>query len=139
MLNELIEHLIDEHQAYNQKMKEFQKALEENFSNELVEEIINFLEKDIEEHAEKEENDLVEAILKRNPDYDEEAIIFGHNTIREAVQDLKDTYEEFKQGKAKKEDIIKYANKAFTIVKDHFLEEENFLFPDIRRMEKEWL
>ena len=139
MLNELIEHLIDEHQAYNKKIKEFQKALEENFSNELVEEIINFLEKDIEEHAEKEENDLVEAILKRNPDYDEEAIIFGHNTIREAVQDLKDTYEEFKQGKAKKEDIIKYANKAFTIVKDHFLEEENFLFPDIRRMEKEWL
>ncbi len=139
MLNELIEHLIDEHQVYNKKMREFQKALEQNFSNELVEEIINFLEKDIEEHAEKEENDLVDAILKKNPDYDEEAIIFGHNTIREAVQDLKDTYEEFKQGKAKKEDIIKYANKAFTIVKDHFLEEENFLFPDIRRMEKEWL
>jgi len=139
MLNELIEHLIDEHQIYNKKMRDFQKQLEENFSNELVEEIINFLEKDIEEHAEKEENDLVDAILKVNPDYDEEAIIFGHNTIREAVQDLKDTYEEFKQGKAKKEDIIKYANKAFTIVKDHFLEEENFLFPDIRRMEKEWL
>ncbi len=139
MLNELIEHLIEEHQIYNKKMKEFQKQLEENFSEELVEEIINFLEKDIEDHAEKEENDLVDEILKRNPDYDEEAIIFGHNTIREAVQDLKDTFEEFKQGKATKEDIIKYANKAFTIVKDHFLEEENFLFPDIRRMEKEWL
>ncbi len=139
MLNELIENLIEEHQIYNKKIKEFQKQLEENFSEELVEEIINFLEKDIEDHAEKEENDLVDEILKRNPDYDEEAIIFGHNTIREAVQDLKDTFEEFKQGKATKEDIIKYANKAFTIVKDHFLEEENFLFPDIRRMEKEWL
>ncbi len=139
MLNELIEHLIDEHQIYNKKMKDYLKQLEENFSEGLVEEIINFLEKDIEEHAEKEENDLVNAILKVNPDYDEEAIIFGHNTIREAVEDLKDTYEEYKQGKAKKEDIIKYASKAFTIVKDHFLEEENFLFPDIRRMEKEWL
>jgi hemerythrin-like domain-containing protein len=139
MVEELIEHLIDEHQQYLKKIKDFQKRLEEDFSNELVEEIIEFLEKDIEDHAEKEENQLVEAILKINPDYDEEAIIFGHNTIREAVQDLKDTYEELKQGKAKKEDIIKYANRAFTIVKDHFLEEENFLFPDIRRMEKEWL
>jgi len=139
MLNELIEHLIDEHQQYLKKMKDFQKRLEEDFSNELVEEIIEFLEKDIEDHAEKEENDLVNAILKVNPDYDEEAIIFGHNTIREAVQDLKDTYEELKQGKATQKDIIKYANRAFTIVKDHFLEEENFLFPDIRRMEKEWL
>jgi hemerythrin-like domain-containing protein len=139
MINELIEHLIDEHQIYNKKMKEFQKQLEQNFSNKLVEEIIHFLEKDIEDHAEKEENDLVNAILKVNPDYDEEAIIFGHNTIREAVEDLKGAYEDFQKGKATKEDIIKYANKAFTIIKDHFLEEENFLFPDIRRIEKEWL
>ena len=139
MLNELIEQLIDEHQIYNKKMKEYQKRLKEDFSEDLVKDIIKFLEKDIEEHAEKEEEDLISSILKINPDYDEEAIIFGHNTIREAVQDLKDTYEEYKRGKATKEEIIKYANKAFNIVKDHFLEEENFLFPDMRRIEKEWL
>ena len=139
MLEKLIEHLIEEHQDYLKKIKNFQEQLEKNFSEELVQDILKFLKEDIEEHAEKEENELVNEILKINPDYDEEAIIFGHNTIREAVQDLEDTYYEFKKGKAKKEDIIKYANKAFTIVKDHFLEEENFLFPDIRRLEKEWL
>ena len=139
MVEKLLEELIEEHQLYNRKMKQFLKELEENFSSEKVEEVINFLEKDIEDHAKKEEDILIPEVLKFDENYDDEAIIFGHNTIREATQDVIDTYEDFKKGKATKDDIIKFTKKAFNIVKDHFAEEENFLFPDIRKSEKEWL
>ena len=139
MIEKLLEELIEEHQQYNKQMKQFLKDLEDNFSLEKVEEIINFLEKDIEDHAKKEEDVLIPEVLKFDKDYDDEAIIFGHNTIREATQDVIDTFEDFKKGKATKEDILKFTKKAFNIVKDHFAEEENFLFPNIRKSEKEWL
>jgi len=139
IIERLIDELIEEHHVYLSKIRIYQKEIEDNFSNQLVESIIHFLKKDIEEHAQKEETKLIEEILKMDPDYDEEAIIFGHNTIREATEDLEYSFEDFKKGKINKKQVIKYINKVFTIIKDHFQEEENFLFPDVRNIEKEWL
>ncbi|NPA53927.1 MAG: hypothetical protein GXO21_04595 [Aquificae bacterium] len=136
-LEELIKELTVEHTEHLKKVEEFKKQLDKNFSPELVEEILEFFKTEVENHAIKEEEDLVEEIEKVAPDFDTEAIVFGHNTLREAIEDLETTFEEYKKGKASEEKIKKFANQLFIILKDHFVEEENFLFPDLKKYDIE--
>lgn len=136
-LEQLITELTTEHTEQLKKVEEFKKRMEKEFSQELVEEIIHFLKTDVENHALKEEEDLINEIEKVAPDFDTEAIVFGHNTLREAIEDLEATYEEFKKGKASEEKLKKFINQVFIILKDHFVEEENFLFPDLKKYDIE--
>ncbi len=136
-LEELIKELTVEHTEHLKKVEEFKKRLEKEFSPELIEEILNFFKTEVENHAIKEEEELVEEIEKVAPDFDTEAIVFGHNTLREAIEDLEETLKEYKQGKASEEKVKKFANQLFIILKDHFVEEENFLFPDLKRYDIE--
>jgi len=61
-LEELITELTKEHTQQLKKVEEFKKKLEEDFSPELVEEIIRFFKTEVEEHALKEEEDLINEI-----------------------------------------------------------------------------
>ncbi len=136
-LEELIKELTVEHTEHLKKIEEFKRQLDEKFSPELVEEILEFFKTEVENHAIKEEEELVEEIEKVAPDFDTEAIVFGHNTLREAIEDLEATLEEYKKGKASEEKVKKFANQLFIILKDHFVEEENFLFPDLKKYDIE--
>ncbi len=136
-LEQLITELTTEHTEQLKKVEDFKKRMEEGLTDELIEEILNFLKTEVENHALKEEEDLINEIEKVAPDFDTEAIIFGHNTLREAIEDLKATYEEYKKGKASEEKLKKFINQVFIILKDHFIEEENFLFPDLKKYDIE--
>jgi len=135
-----IEELIAEHKEILSKIKEFENKLKDSDIIQLSEEVINFFKNEVENHAKKEDEDFLVKVLSVLPDYDAEAFSFAHNTIREGVEDLEITLEEVKNSKKPKSELIRYLNRVFTLLKDHFLEEENFFFPDIRKTEeKEWL
>ncbi len=136
-LEQLIKELTIEHTEQLKKVEDFKKRLDKEFSVELVEEILNFFKTEVENHAIKEEEDLINEIEKVAPEFDTEAIVFGHNTLREAIEDLEATLDEHKKGKASEEKVKKFANQLFTILKDHFVEEENFLFPDLKKYDIE--
>ncbi|RMD45266.1 MAG: hemerythrin domain-containing protein [Aquificota bacterium] len=136
-LEQLIKELTIEHTEQLKKVEDFKKRLDKEFSVELVEEILNFFKTEVENHAIKEEEDLINEIEKVAPEFDTEAIVFGHNTLREAIEDLEATLDEYKKGKASEEKVKKFANQLFTILKDHFVEEENFLFPDLKKYDIE--
>ncbi|RMD45795.1 MAG: hypothetical protein D6834_03300 [Aquificota bacterium] len=134
-----LEKLKKEHEDYINKINKWKKDLRYNFNEELVKDIILFLENEIQRHAEKEEENLTEEIEKIYPDFDAQAIVFAHDVLDEAIEDVKDYYEKYKKDKEYKNKLIKSIEKVFTMIKDHFMEEENFLFPNIYKEEKEWL
>ncbi len=136
-IRNLIEELIEEHQNYIQKMKDFEKRLESDFSEEVLEDILKFLETDIQEHAQKEEENLNEEVEGKFPDFDSQAIKFAHDVIDEAIEDLK--WEISLNDKKNHDKVIKQIKKIFSMIKDHFLEEENFLFPNVYKEKKEWI
>ncbi|WP_457642274.1 hypothetical protein [Persephonella sp.] len=136
-IERILKELTVEHTEFLNKIKNFQEKLENDFSEELLEEILEFIEKDIEEHARKEEEDLVDAIEEADKNFDSDALIFGHQTLNDAVDDLKSVIDEFKIGKTSQKEVVKYAERLFTLIKDHFIEEEHFLFPDILKLELE--
>ncbi len=117
----------------------WRKQLKNSINDELINEIIYFLENDIQKHAEKEEENLNEDIEQIYEDFDSEAIVFAHDVIDEAVDDVINYYQKYKKDKKYKEKLIKSIEKVFTMLKDHFLEEENFLFPNVYKEKKEWL
>ncbi len=134
-----LEKLKKEHEDYINKINKWKKDLRYNFNEELVKDIILFLENEIQRHAEKEEENLTEEIEKIYTDFDAQAIVFAHDVLDEAIEDVKDYYEKYKKDKEYKNKLIKSIEKVFTMIKDHFMEEENFLFPNIYKEEKEWL
>ncbi len=136
-IRNLIEELIEEHQNHIQKMKDFEKRLESDFSEEVLEDILKFLETDIQEHARKEEENLNEEVEGKFPDFDSQAIKFAHDVIDEAIEDLK--WEISLNDKKNHDKVIKQIKKIFSMIKDHFLEEENFLFPNVYKEKKEWI
>ena len=125
---EFIEELKQEHQDYIYQMNQWLKQLKKEFSNEKVEKIIEFLDKEIQNHANKEEKNLNEDIEKKYTDFDSSAIEFAHDVIDEAIEDVKDYYKKYKENKISTEKVIKAIEKVFTMLRDHFMEEENFLF-----------
>ncbi|RMA93344.1 hemerythrin domain-containing protein [Hydrogenothermus marinus] len=138
-LKDFIENLKNEHQEYIQKMENWKKLLHFKFNEDLLEKIINFLKEDIQNHAEKEEERLNQKIEEKYPDFDSQAIIFAHDVLDEAIEDVIYYYEKYKKNKKYKDRLVNSIEKVFTMLKDHFMEEENFLFPNVYKEEKEWL
>jgi len=138
-LKSIVEELKEEHEDYINKINKWRKDLRYNFNEKLIGNIISFLENEIQKHADKEEENLTEEIESFYPEFDAEAIIFAHDVLDETIEDVKDYYEKYKKDKKYKDKLIKSIEKVFTMIKDHFMEEENFLFPNIYKEEKEWL
>lgn len=138
-LKSFIEELVQEHKDYIQRMELWKKQLSKNINEQLLNDIIQFLKNDIQKHAEKEEEKLNEDLEKIYEDFDSQAIAFAHDMIDEAIDDVLNYYEKYKKDKKYEEKLKKGIEKVFTMLKDHFSEEENFLFPNIYKEEKEWL
>lgn len=154
MFEKDIEKLISQHREMNKILKNFEKKLE-NFTLNDAKQLLNFVLTYIENHAKEEDEIFLPKVLNIYPDYDAEAFSFAHQTIREETEYLSQAIDEVIKGK-KKESVLKnFAKKLITTIYDHFLEEENFFFPDIKRIkisnskayleeidlkeEKEWL
>ncbi|MEZ0323241.1 MAG: hypothetical protein ABWJ98_02885 [Hydrogenothermaceae bacterium] len=154
MFDKEIEELITEHKEINKVLKDYEKRLD-TLNIDEIKQFLNFVETTVEEHAHKEDDKFLVHVLEIFPSYDAEAFSFAHNTIREGVNDLKDSIEEYYLGKITIKKVREYVKKVITLIYDHFLEEENFFFPDIKRIkisgdsarieeidlkeEKEWL
>ncbi|ACO03366.1 MAG TPA: hypothetical protein DEP48_07920 [Persephonella sp.] len=136
-IERILKELTVEHTDLLKKIKDFQERLESDFSDELIDEILKFLDEELEEHARKEEEDLVDAIEEADATFDSGALIFGHQTLVDAIDDFKTAVDEYRKGKSSQKDVVKYADRVFTLIKDHFIEEEHFLFPDILKLDLE--
>jgi len=135
MFEKEIEELIDDHKAINKVLREFEKKLD-NFTVLDAENLLNFVLIEVENHAIKEDEIFLPKVLKIYPNYDAESFSFAHLTIREEADYLKQTIKDVNLGNSK-EDILKtYTKKLIKIIYDHFLEEENFFFPDIKRIKE---
>lgn len=154
MFEKEIENLIYEHKEINKILKNFEKKLE-NFTLNDAKELLNFILTDVENHAKEEDEIFLPKVLNIYPDYDAEAFSFAHQTIREETEYLSQAIDEVIKGKRKESDLKNFAKRVINTIYDHFLEEENFFFPDIKRIkisnskaylenidlkeEKEWL
>ncbi|WP_457639287.1 hypothetical protein [Persephonella sp.] len=143
-VKQILTKLTQEHVEYLKKVEEFERKLETEFSPELVDQILQFIDNDIAEHARVEEEDLDEALKEAGiTDFDIEALNFGHQTLDEIVEHLKFLVDKYRVGEATylgkdlKKEIIKTAKEFFTTLKDHFTEEEDFFFPDILKYDIE--
>ncbi len=136
-IERILKELTVEHTDLLKKIKGFQERLENDFSDKLLDDILQFIDNELEEHARKEEEDLVDAIEEADATFDSGALIFGHQTLVDAIEDLKTAVEEYKKGKTSQKEVVKYADRVFTLIKDHFIEEEHFLFPDILKLDLE--
>lgn len=154
MFEEWIEKLTEEHRVINRVLKDYEKNLD-NLQKEDIENFLDFIQTTVENHAHREDEEFLAEVLKVMPDYDAQVFSFAHGTIREGVDHLNESLEEYLSGKSKIEDVRKYVKKIITLIYDHFLEEENFFFPEIKcikvqndkaiiedidlREEREWL
>jgi len=143
-VKEILNRLTQEHVIYLKQVEEFEKRLDEGFSEELIDEIIRFIDEKIAEHARVEEEDLDIALQEAGiTDFDIDALNFGHQTLDEIVEHLKYLVQLYRkgettyQGKDIKKEIVKTAREFFTTLKDHFTEEEHFFFPDILKYDLE--
>ncbi|NPA58420.1 MAG: hypothetical protein GXN94_03895 [Aquificae bacterium] len=143
-VKEILTQLTKEHVVYLKQVEEFEKMLEEQFSPQLVQEIMEFIDEKIGEHARVEEEDLDIALQEAGiTDFDIDALNFGHRTLDEIVEHLKYLVELYNQGKDTYQgkdlegEIKKTAKEFFTTLKDHFTEEEHFFFPEILKYDLE--
>ena len=144
-VKEILNKLTEEHVVYLKQVEEFEKKLdEENFSIQLIDDIIKFIDEQISEHARVEEEDLDVALKEAGiTDFDIDALNFGHQTLDEIIQHLKYLTDKYKkgvqtyQGKDIRDEIKKTAKEFFTTLKDHFTEEEHFFFPEILKYDLE--
>ncbi len=143
-VKEILSQLTKEHTILLKKAEEIEEQLQNNFSQEAVEQAIKFIKEDIGEHARVEEEDLDEALQEAGiTDFDIEALNFGHRTLDEIAEHFEYLVELYKKGEKEyrgkdiKEEIIKTFHEFFQTLKDHFVEEEHFFFPDILKYDLE--
>lgn len=112
-IERILKELTVEHTDLLKKIKDFQERLESDFSDELIDEILKFLDEELEEHARKEEEDLVDAIEEADATFDSGALIFGHQTLVDAIDDFKTAVDEYRKGKSSQKDVVKYADRVY--------------------------
>ncbi len=143
-VKDILNRLTEEHVVFLKKIEELEKKLKDNFSEDILDELMSFIKKDVLEHARVEEEDLEKALEEAGiTDFDIEALNFGHRTLDEIIQHLEYLIDLYKKGERKymgrelQSEIIKTAQEFFTTLKDHFTEEEDFFFPDILKYDME--
>ncbi len=143
-VKEILNQLTHEHVIFLKKTEELKEKLDNQFSEDVLNELMEFIKKDVSEHARVEEEDLEKALEEAGiTDFDIEALNFGHRTLDEIAEHLEYLIELYKKGERKymgrdlQSEIIKTAKEYFNTLKDHFTEEEDFFFPDILKYEME--
>ncbi|WP_293445485.1 hemerythrin domain-containing protein [Persephonella sp.] len=143
-VKDILNQLTQEHVIFLKKTEELKEKLDNQFSEDVLDELMDFIKKDVLEHARVEEEDLEKALEEAGiTDFDVEALNFGHRTLDEIIQHLEYLIDLYKKGERKyrgrdlKSEIIKTADEFFQTLKDHFTEEEDFFFPDILKYDIE--
>jgi len=112
----VVEELVHEHKIF---LKELER-IEKDLSGENIERLISLLRNEIEEHALKEEKELRSLAEDR---FDFEAIVFAHDQVRMALEELEE------------DPTPRSAKRAISVLRSHFMEEENIFFPQILGLE----
>jgi hemerythrin-like domain-containing protein len=142
-VRKILSYLTQDHRRLLDLANGLEKDLEENFSDEVIEKIIQFIDEDVEKHSKIEEIDLDEALREARIDFDIEALNFGHQTLNDIADHFKYLVELYKKGESKylnrdlRSEIVKTFKEYSQTLKDHFIEEENFFFPDILKYDLE--
>lgn len=143
-VKEILNKLTHEHKVYLKKLEQLEERIEENFSEEVLDEVLRFIKTDILEHARVEEEDLDRALIEAGvKDFDIDALNFGHRTLDEILEHLEYLTDLYKKGersymgKDLKSEIVKTVKLFFSTLRDHFTEEEHFFFPDILKYDLE--
>jgi iron-sulfur cluster repair protein YtfE (RIC family) len=142
-VRELLSYLTKEHKVLLEKANQLEKDLEKEVNLENVNKALDFINIDIEKHSKMEEIDLDKALQEAGIDFDIEALNFGHQTLNEIGEHFEYLADLFKKGETTymNRDIKSELQKTFKeysqTLKDHFLEEENFFFPDILKYDIE--
>ncbi|WP_456464830.1 hypothetical protein [Persephonella sp.] len=143
-VKDILNRLTEEHVVFLKKVEKLEDQLKKNFSEKTLDELMDFIKKDVLEHARVEEEDLEKALEEAGiTDFDTEALNFGHRTLDEIIQHLEYLIDLYKKGERKymgrdlQSEIVKTAEEFFTTLRDHFTEEEDFFFPDILKYDIE--
>ncbi|MFN3421564.1 MAG: hemerythrin domain-containing protein [Armatimonadota bacterium] len=122
-------HLIEEHEKFRAKMASWRKALLDTQSDEqqnILSEIVAFLDNDVEFHARKEDEAYFPAL---EPYHSTMLMYEAHNLIREESAAFKAALERWKRGEVPFSKVQNALERVFTLLNDHFGEEELVYFP----------
>jgi len=122
-------HLIDEHEQFRAKMAAWQKALAEAdyaLRRQILHEIVAFLDADVELHARKEDEVYFPAL---EPYHATLLMYEAHDLIRQEVSSFKTALEQWEKGKVPFGKVQAALERVFTLLHDHFGEEELVYFP----------
>ncbi len=122
-------HLIDEHEQFRTKMVAWQKALaeaEDTLRRQILHEIVAFLDTDVELHARKEDEVYFPAL---EPYHATVLMYEAHELIREEVASFKSALRQWEEGEVPFSKVQAALERVFTLLHDHFGEEELVYFP----------
>lgn len=122
-------HLIDEHEKFRVKMASWHKAISDADNAELqniFSEIVTFLDNDVEFHARKEDEAYFPAL---EPHHSTVLMYEAHDLIREEADTFKAVLERWRRGEAPFSKVQGALERVFTLLNDHFAEEELVYFP----------
>lgn len=122
-------HLMEEHERFRAKMMYWKKALDDLGEQErlrTLHEIVEFLDRDIELHARKED----EAYFPALEPYHSTVLMYeAHELIREETTSFKTALRAWEKGEVDYSKVRSSLERVFTLLQDHFGEEELVYFP----------
>lgn len=122
-------HLIDEHEKFRAKMASWQKAIEnadDERRKKILREIVAFLDGEVECHARKEDEVYFPAL---EPYHSTLLMYEAHELIRQETESFKSAFRRWEQGKVPFSKVQSALERVFTLLNDHFGEEELVYFP----------
>ncbi|WP_029520893.1 hemerythrin domain-containing protein [Persephonella sp. IF05-L8] len=143
-VKEILTQLTKEHIILLKEVEDLENQLEKNFSEEVLNRALSFIQEKVSKHAHIEENDLDEALQEAGiTDFDIDALNFGHRTLDEIAEHFEFLVNLYKKGEREyrgkdlQKEIVKTFHEFAQTLKDHFTEEEHFFFPDILKYDLE--
>lgn len=122
-------HLIEEHERFKAKMADWKKALDGSGEQErlrTLREIVGFLDYDVELHARKEDEVYFPALEP----YRSTVLMYeAHELIREEAASFKAALKAWEKGEVNYNKVRSSLERVFTLLHDHFGEEELVYFP----------
>jgi len=122
-------HLIEEHERFRAKMATWQKALagaDDEGKRKVLHEIASFLDNDVEAHARKEDEAYFPALEPYHPTV---LMYEAHDLIRQEAESFKLAVKQWERGEAPFGKVQSALERVFTLLRDHFGEEELVYFP----------
>jgi hemerythrin-like domain-containing protein len=126
-------HLVDEHERFRAKMTAWQKALEDSDDAErrrILRDTAAFLDGEVELHARKEDEVYFPAL---EPYHATLLMYEAHDLIRNEVASFKEALAAWERGELPFGKVQAALERVFTLLHDHFGEEELVYFPTAER------